>query len=232
MNKIFITFSLILLAASYPFAQTKQQKFQGVWQEIIIDPESKETHIKIIAGIHSLAIAHVESDDLDFFLSEAIEGFINTNSFERIKLDSLDENGMYYIIVLYKDEIINSWIEKKNCIMGWQLYFEDDNLIIEGGKLAEYVRCTHLPLKTMRLLYLRGKRDKRNYIKEYLDIDVKEIIVPRSIIHSEPDTPTRMYLIKGDIVTVLEEKNEWVKVEYEGKKVVTGWIKRQDVGGE
>jgi uncharacterized protein YgiM (DUF1202 family) len=41
-----------------------------------------------------------------------------------------------------------------------------------------------------------------------------------------------MYLIKGDVVTILEAQNGWIKVEYEGKKLVTGWIKNQDVGGE
>jgi hypothetical protein len=210
----------------------KQNKFQGIWQEIIIDPESKETHIKIISGIRSLAIAHQEKNELDFFLSEAIEGFINTNSFERIKLDSFDENGMHYIIVLYKDKIVNDWIDKKNCIMGWDLYFEDDNLIIEGGRLAEYSHLDRLPPLTIRLLYRRGKKDGRDYLKEYLNIDVKEVVVPRSFIYSEPDTLTRMYFIKGDIVTVLEKQDGWIKVEYSGRKTVTGWIRKQDVGDE
>jgi SH3-like domain-containing protein len=38
-----------------------------------------------------------------------------------------------------------------------------------------------------------------------------------------------MYLIKGDEVEVLEEKGEWLKIRYYGKKVVEGWIKRSDV---
>jgi hypothetical protein len=228
MKKGLITFSLILIALGCSFAQTKQQKFQGIWQEIIIDPDSKETHVKIIAGIYSMAIAHQENDDLDFFLSEAIEGFVNTNSFERIKVDSFDEDGMYYIIGLYKNEIINGWIEKKNCIVGWQLYFEDDNLIIEGGRLAEYVHCAYLLPQTMRLLYKRGKKDNRNYLKEYLNIDVTEVVSSKSTIYAEPDKPTKMYLIKGDIVTVLEEKEGWIKMEYEGKKLITGWIKKKD----
>jgi hypothetical protein len=56
----------------------------------------------------------------------------------------------------------------------------------------------------------------------------KEIAVDKSIIYAEPDKPTRMYLIKGDIVTVLEEKDGWIKMEYEGKKMITGWIKKED----
>jgi hypothetical protein len=56
----------------------------------------------------------------------------------------------------------------------------------------------------------------------------KEIAVTKSIIYSEPNKPTKMYLIKGDIVTVLEEKDGWIKMEYEGKKMITGWIKKKD----
>ena len=55
----------------------------------------------------------------------------------------------------------------------------------------------------------------------------------KAIIHSFPNIPTGMYLIKGDMVIVLEEREGWLKIEYEGKKkVVTGWIKKEDVGGE
>ncbi|MDR1225478.1 MAG: hypothetical protein LBK47_01085 [Prevotellaceae bacterium] len=54
------------------------------------------------------------------------------------------------------------------------------------------------------------------------------ITTEKSIIYSEPDKPTKMYLIKGDIVTVLEEKEGWIKMEYEGKKMITGWIKKED----
>jgi hypothetical protein len=37
-----------------------------------------------------------------------------------------------------------------------------------------------------------------------------------------------MYLVKDDVVTVREEKEGWLRVEYEGKKLVTGWIKKED----
>jgi uncharacterized protein YgiM (DUF1202 family) len=41
-----------------------------------------------------------------------------------------------------------------------------------------------------------------------------------------------MYFIKGDVVTVLEKQNGWLKVEYNGRRLITGWIRKQDVGGE
>ncbi|GHT51423.1 hypothetical protein AGMMS49982_08830 [Bacteroidia bacterium] len=97
------------------------------------------------------------------------------------------------------------------------------------GKLAEYVQLERLPALTLHLLYKRGKKDKQNYLKEYLNIDVVEVVINKSVIYSASNTPTKMYFIKGDVVTVIEEQDDWLKVEYEGKKLVTGWIKRGDV---
>jgi hypothetical protein len=56
----------------------------------------------------------------------------------------------------------------------------------------------------------------------------QQIAVDKSIIYSQPNKPTKMYLVKGDVVTVREEKEGWLRVEYEGKKLVTGWIKKED----
>ncbi len=72
-------------------------------------------------------------------------------------------------------------------------------------------------------------KDNRNYIKEYLNLDVKEVVVPQSLIYSKPNERTKMYLIKGDVVTILEEKNKWIKIEYAGEELITGWIKKEDV---
>jgi hypothetical protein len=52
---------------------------------------------------------------------------------------------------------------------------------------------------------------------------------PKSIVYSLSETPTRMYLIKGDEVEILEEKDEWLRVRFYGKKIIEGWIKKSDV---
>jgi SH3-like domain-containing protein len=38
-----------------------------------------------------------------------------------------------------------------------------------------------------------------------------------------------MYLIKNDVVEVLEEQEDWLRIRYYGKKVIEGWIKKSDV---
>jgi hypothetical protein len=46
---------------------------------------------------------------------------------------------------------------------------------------------------------------------------------------SPQNNPTKMYLLKGDEVEIIEEKDKWLKIRYYGKKTIEGWIKRSDV---
>ncbi len=48
-------------------------------------------------------------------------------------------------------------------------------------------------------------------------------------IYSKPNFKTKMFLIKGDEVKILEEKDNWLKIRYYGKKAIEGWIKRSDI---
>ncbi|SMO52733.1 SH3 domain-containing protein [Solitalea koreensis] len=60
---------------------------------------------------------------------------------------------------------------------------------------------------------------------------LKKIYTPKSTIYSSinPPRPTKMYLIQGNEVEVLEEKGEWIRIRFYGKKTIEGWIKRTDV---
>ena len=58
---------------------------------------------------------------------------------------------------------------------------------------------------------------------------VRIINFSKSIIHRIPNKPTKMYLIKGDEVEILEDNGEWLKIRYYGKKTIEGWIKKSDV---
>ncbi len=100
---------------------------------------------------------------------------------------------------------------------------------IGGGQLAEFSRIASLPQFTLKQLYKRGKLDKRNYLQDYLGLTIKEVAPPKSTIYQSPTIATKMYLIRGDLVSVLEQKEDWVKIEYQGKKTIQGWIKRQDL---
>ncbi len=59
--------------------------------------------------------------------------------------------------------------------------------------------------------------------------EVRKIKSIKSVIYLIPNNPLKMYLIKDDIVEIIEEKENWQHIRYYGKKVVEGWIKKSDV---
>ncbi len=61
------------------------------------------------------------------------------------------------------------------------------------------------------------------YISEFLDIRVLEIKIKKCKVYNAPNKRGNEYLKKGDIVIIIEEKGEWIKVEYGNEK--QGWIK-------
>jgi hypothetical protein len=40
---------------------------------------------------------------------------------------------------------------------------------------------------------------------------------------------TKMYLLKGDMIMILGVKADWVKIEYIGKKIIEGWIRKSEL---
>jgi len=57
----------------------------------------------------------------------------------------------------------------------------------------------------------------------------KTLKIKQSKIFNDKKIVTKMYLLKGDIVEIIEEKGEWLKIRYYGKRMVEGWIKKSDV---
>ena len=78
--------------------------------------------------------------------------------------------------------------------------------------------------------------DPQNSINKYWEIRYKfvektgKIILNKSFIYTQDFQTTQMYLLKNDEVEILEEKGEWLKVRFYGKKTIEGLIKKSDVG--
>lgn len=66
-------------------------------------------------------------------------------------------------------------------------------------------------------------------IKELKKKKLKTILVTKSNLFNTPNVATKMYLVKGDEIEILEKRSEWLKIRYYGKKIVEGWIKKSDV---
>jgi hypothetical protein len=232
MKKISFLFFIIFFLLDIE-AQEKQinklELIQGVWENTL-NSDSDHSY-KIIKGMNSLGFSYNSPSELGFYLIESIEGFQNKkySDFDSINVNSFDKNGTNFTTIINKKFIKSGWVKKKYCIV--PEYFECDgqNMSINGGQLIEFAKIDRLPNLALKMLLDRGKLDKRNYLKEYLGVDVREVKVAKSIINSNPGMPTKMYLLKGDVLTILEEKGEWIKIEFEGKKLVQGWVKKNEV---
>gem|GEM_PF-6919410 len=73
-------------------------------------------------------------------------------------------------------------------------------------------------------------------LKKFLNRSFEVINIKKSIIHSRPSQPTKMYLIQNDPVEVVEERDDWLRIKYYPEKngewtgkVIEGWIKKSDV---
>jgi hypothetical protein len=168
---------------------------------------------------------------LDFPLTESIEGFQELKKEDivnGINVTTITDSGTYYTLVHRENILPNGWINGIDLFVIEDFYCDGEEMSINGGQLVEYKKAIKLSAIALKNIYLRGKEDNRNYLKEYLNIDVTEIVSSKSIIYSNPDKPTKMHLVKGDIVTVQGEKDGWLLIEYEGKQLVTGWIKKED----
>ena len=70
-----------------------------------------------------------------------------------------------------------------------------------------------------------------NFFKKIAPEKIKKISCKKSNIYfsTNVDNPAKMYLIKGDEVILIKEKDQWIKIRYYGKKPIEGWIKKSDI---
>lgn len=72
---------------------------------------------------------------------------------------------------------------------------------------------------------------KMLYNLDYIDhlLNLKMISLTKQSLYSSPNIKTKMYLVKGDKVEILEEKDDWIKILYKGKKDITAWIPKNSL---
>ncbi len=115
--------------------------------------------------------------------------------------------------------------------------FSDDEKSMVLTNLNEfyYSKVEKLPNKYLNFLFNQSKKDKKNYIQEFLSVNYK-LITNKTYIYSSKNTSTQMYLLQNDPVEVVAEKSNWIKIKYYPEKngewtgkTIEGWIKRSDV---
>jgi hypothetical protein len=157
------------------------------------------------------------------------------NSCDLPSLDSLKQSGTYYFEVNSTDfdkEKTKLKIPYNSC---GELHIftvgKDTMMNIYYSNSQQYV--TYKKIKTLPekvTIYLKSKGIQ-------IPVSIKKHIKSsKAIIYSQPDIPTKMYLIKGDVVEILEEKGDWLRINYypekDGKetgKTIEGWIRKTDM---
>ncbi len=160
-------------------------------------------------------LKHVNLDTIRMTNTVLPEGF----NIE-IMSEQKDENDYFY----WSDILCSLGIEPEDLPSKVGSRFE-----LINSNVFVYNKVERLPNEYLRALYKKGKKDNKDYLKNFFNMDFKEIKIPKSIIHSAPNQPTKMYLIKGDEVEFLEEQGEWYKIRFYGKKTIEGWVRKSDV---
>lgn len=216
---------------------SRLDKMQGIWSHSDNGyTENNQFQYSITNGNKTLGISYIENDStFNILVSETIEGFLNydpKSSEETINIKDFLKDGEYYFWMLKNAIDQNGNIDQGSCYVV-NLSFEDDVMVIYSRDESRFNKISRLPSMALYRLYFRGKLDNRNYIKEYLGLDVRNVIVEKSIIYDRLEVKTEKYLVKNDLITVTGEQNSFFKMKYETDKgeIIEGLIKKENVQG-
>jgi len=200
---------------------------EGIW-EIYREDELQSFSVK---NNHNSLTVNYLPNGKEILISEIVIGFLdyNPNELGKVNYKDLKSQGDYYV-ELFKGDMNQDSVFKASYFLTPEYDgCDDEGLYIQARDMIEYTRLERLPSTAIRYLYQEGKKAERDYISEYLNIKVAEVIVEKSVIYSSPNEPTKMYLVAGDTPTILKEKGDWLKIEYLGSRLVKGWILKSDV---
>jgi len=168
----------------------------------------------------------------------------------------VEENATPGLEDFYYDIYTFKFDNEKAILMNKLFYFNDDKEnvfkqlehILPKCKIFKTANLNNLIIQIDKnkyiILFWKGILDKKDCIendKLMLLVDANKSILNSIIFSSKSikikvylssspqNAPTKMYLIKGDEVEIIEEKDEWLKIRYYGKKTIEGWIKKSDV---
>ncbi|UXP33666.1 hypothetical protein N6H18_06830 [Reichenbachiella agarivorans] len=229
--KRIILLSIVSLTSFFVNAQeTPLECMHGVWTVYYDDSNQKGFSLR--KGHNVVSISYIEgSSSYKPSVTELIIGFLDydPNVAGKVNYTDLKPEGSYYV-EFYTDELSQDSVFTSS-------YFttpsyegcDSEGLYIQARHMIEYGRLERLPSKAIRYLYEAGKEREHNYISEYLDTKAAQVKVDKCVIYSAPEVPTKMFMISGDVPTILEEKGDWLRFEFLGTRLVTGWIKKADV---
>ena len=197
---------------------------------MIKKPESTNNtnSIEINRGSNSLNFEYVLDGSQDF-VTESYTGFQDANYYDidSISVKSLRETGNFYTVIAKTAVNKNGWVAKPDFQRPEILNIDERTMWIHYGNVSMFERLDRVPSQALKLLYKRRKGDERNYIKEYLNVDVNEIKMDCPV-SAQPKGPRKLVLPKEELVYLKEIKGAWQKIEYErNDELQQGWVERK-----
>lgn len=219
---LFLTTLLCSLKLSYAQekANSKLALMQGIWECL---PDTVSYSFRIIKENKCLSFSYFpESPNNDFQVSETIVGFQNQSDStlnadedtQEISVDSIKADGLYFTEIIDGKHISeDGLIAKPYFFVPYYFHCDEEMMSICGGKLFDYERIPKLTLDVIAPLYYCGKKDKRDYINEYMGIKVVEL-VKSCAAYEKPEKRMPLQLKQGAILVIVEYMGKWAKVEY------------------
>ncbi|WP_428665477.1 hypothetical protein [Runella sp.] len=249
--KKYLLLSIFLLISNLNMAQNlKLSDLKGVWES-----GRYENNFYIF---YEDTIASIGLNDGELDIGFTKIGFIDENDPYLIKLDSIQNIGkdkknepapLYFRINLTDEDIKH--IKLKNREESRSIFYFGGTLCglgiedypIQTGTRMEIINSNvHIYIKRKDLPPLFIHKLSLKYppqiLKRMLDKTFMKIKIPKSLIYSKPTILSKMYLIKGDQIEVVGEKElkgtKWLNFRYYGNsattgKTIEGWIKKADV---
>lgn len=224
-----ILMSLCVNAQNKEYKYSRKQ-FYGIWKgvEMSRDPFADITQEYVIYKGSRMLTFYSNYDWLYSYYFGFNEFFLDSEYMEKYPnaRDGIFDKGNFYYTV-YEDgtrrganpppEFVN--VTETTLEIPWGIY----------------EKIEKLPQVALKKLYQHSQTNKRNYIREFLDIGVREITAKKTYIYKERggNNRTKMYLVKGDIIEVISAYPKRVNFRYQTAKgkMITGWLNVGDVSG-
>jgi hypothetical protein len=124
---------------------------------------------------------------------------------------------------IYKENSIKFKVLSTKSFINDNLFQKTNSYLIKGDTIEVLEeKGFNLKIKYNNIIGFIPRIDVEGY-------NTFRITKSKATLHSSLSVPTKMYLLKGDDIELIDRAKDWLKIRYYGKKVVEGWIKQSDV---
>lgn len=192
-------------------------KMQGYWiGEISSDPKSLMKFYELVRKNKKLSLIYESGKLID--VTKSIVGFTEIKK-KPETISDLHESGIYLYDCTSEIGLL------KNCTLIEN--FDVDSYWYGNADIYDFYKADSISINVIKDMLEWGKKiDNKDFLKSFMDIKI--IKSKKSTIYTNISKPSKIYLLKGDIVEILQKKDQWIRIRYYGNKVVEGWVKNSD----